>query len=70
MHNDWSVLGVRVVIHDVSDSSAELQQGVGERIGVAGPLRVVEKDDLAFLASLEEMGVQGAPMEVVPMDRF
>ena len=54
MHDDGPVLCVRVVVHDVPHPPSELQQGVGEGVGVTGPLGVVEQDHLALLVVLEE----------------
>lgn len=52
MNDDWTVLGVRMMVHDIPDSPPELEQGVGERVRVARPLRVVEQDHFAFLVIL------------------
>ncbi len=52
MNDDRAVLRVRVVVHDVAHPAPELQEGVGERVGVAGPLRVVEQDHLSLLVVL------------------
>ena len=59
MHDDRSVLRVRMVVHDVPDPPPELEEGVGERIGMTRPLGVVEQDHLALLARLqkERLGV-------------
>ena len=46
------VLGVGVVVHDVAHPPPELEEGVGEGVGVARPLGVVEQDHLALLAVL------------------
>jgi len=32
MNDDWTVLGVRMMVHDVPDSPPELEQRVGERV--------------------------------------
>ena len=40
------VLGVRVVVHHIPHPPAELEEGVGEGVRVARPLRVVEQDHL------------------------
>ena len=52
MDNDWAILGVRMVVHHVPDSPPELEQGVGERVRVARPLRVVEQDHFSLLVIL------------------
>ena len=41
-----AVLGVGVVVHHVAHPPPELEEGVGEGVRVARPLRVVEQDHL------------------------
>ncbi len=52
MHDDWSVLRVRMVVHHVPHPPPELEQRVGERIGVARPLGVVEQHHCTLLVVL------------------
>ena len=51
------VLGVRVVVHHIPHPPAELEEGVGEGVRVARPLRVVEQDYLPDDAVLRERTV-------------
>ena len=52
MNDDWSVLRFGMMIHHISNSPAELEQRVRERVRVARPLRVVEQDHLPLLVVL------------------
>ena len=42
-----------MMIHDVSHASPELEEGVGEGVGVARPLGVVEQDYFSLLLILQ-----------------
>ena len=46
VYNHRSVLGLRVLIHNLSNSSSKFQEGVAERIGMTGPFSIVELDNL------------------------
>ena len=48
------VLCVRVVVHHVAHAPPELEERVGEGIGVARPLRVVEQDHRSHFVVLEQ----------------
>ena len=48
------VLCVRVVVHHVAHAPPELEERVGEGVGVARPLRVVEQDHRPHFVVLEQ----------------
>ena len=54
MDNDWPVLCVWMVVHDVSDSAAKLEQGIGEGVGMTRPLSVVKQNHFPLLVVLEK----------------
>ena len=54
MYDDRPVLCLRVLVHNLAHPPPELQEGVGEGVGVTGPLRVVELNDLPLLPVLPQ----------------
>ena len=55
MNDDRTILSVWMMIHDVSHASPELEEGVGEGVGVARPLGVVEQDYFSLLLILSSL---------------
>ncbi len=54
MDDDRPVLRLWVLVHDLAHAPPELQERVGEGVGVTGPLRVVELDHLPLLPLLPQ----------------
>ena len=54
MDDDRTILGLRMLVHNLSHSSSELQQSVAEGVGVARPFCVVKLDHLPLLSVLSK----------------
>jgi hypothetical protein len=54
VYDDWSVLSLWMLVHDLSHAPSELQERVGEGVGVTRPLCVVELDHFPLLSVLSQ----------------
>ena len=52
MDNDRPILGVWMVVHHITNTTAKLEQGIGKWVGMARPLGIMEQYHFSFLPIL------------------
>jgi hypothetical protein len=53
MDNDRPILGVWMVVHHITNTTAKLEQGIGKWVGMAWPFGIMEQYHFSFLPMLE-----------------